>query len=384
MTCKDPAYQEFCGQIYRYVPLCEEMDKKSAPPSLPCSYNPNETGLILQIFELGRLFVKKKMVKFHPQGVCMYPCIKPGDTLHIEPRSVGQIKVGDIAVYRRFNRLFTHRTIDKGIKDGQSYIITRPDIAKFNNDGPSFDKDILGIVTQIERKAEILDTAKKDCPLLKRFFLNIYLQYYHLKQYLGNKVIYIITYLQQFKAYRKFVRFLFINSKKKIEFSLQVPLGSKINSRFFRKMSLEEFLNLQKGKSPAPRWMITLSVNSRPAGFLSFVFKPKNCPFSGWWLSEAKVRIRYRGTDPEERLLRQANNLLNQSGIQTVFVSVFKDLHLERKIFKNMDFKEISTHKDNFVKDRNKETVERVMMKRVIVMADLYKDKALFSRENII
>jgi len=368
MTCKNPAYQEFCGQIYKYAPLCEEMDKKNIPSSLSFSYNPNETGLILQIFELGRLFVGKKMVKFHPQGICMYPCIKPGDTLHIEPRSVDQIKVGDIAVYRRFNRLFTHRTIDKGIRDGQNYIITRPDIAKFSNDGPTFDQDILGIVAHIERKAKILDTAKKDCPLVKRFFLNIYLQYYHLKQSLGNKVIYIISYLQQFKAYRKFAKFLFINSKKKIEFSLQAPLYSKINSRFFRKMSSEEFLNLQRGESPAPRWIITLSVNSNPAGFLSFVFKPKNCPFSGWWLSEAKVGIRYRGTNLEERLLNQADNLLNQLGIQTVFVSVFKDSRLDRKIFKNMGFKEIATYKGIFPKDRNKEPVERVIMKRIIVM----------------
>ena len=366
MTCKNSDYQKFCSQAYKYVPACEEIDKKNIPSSLFSSHNSNETGLVLQIFELGRLFVEKKMVRFYPQGTCMYPCIRPGDTLHIEPRSVDQIKVGDIAVYRRYNRLFAHRTIDKGNNNGLDYIITRPDTTKFGNDGPSFDQDILGIVARIERKRKILDTAKNDYPLVKRFLLNIYLRYYHSRQYLWSKIVYSISHVQQFKAYKKFAKFLFIKSKEKIEFSLQVPSSSKINSRFFRKISPEELLNLAREENPIPKWMITLNINSKPAGFLSFISKPENCPFCGWWLSEARVRIRYRGTNLEKRLFQQADKLLNQLRISEISVGVFKDARLDRIIFKNMGFKEISTYEDNFLRDRNKAAIERIIMKREI------------------
>lgn len=366
MTCKNSDYQEFCSQAYKYVSACEEIDKKNIP-SLFFSNNPHKTGLILQIFELGRLFVEKKMVKFHPQGTCMYPCIRPGDTLHIEPRSVGEVRLGDIAVYRRYDHLFAHRTIAKGNDNGRDYIITRQDTAKFGNDGPSFEQDILGIVARVERKGKTLDITKKDYPLVKRFFFNLYLQYYHLRQYLWIKIIYFISHVQQQQAYRKFARFLFIKSKKKIEFSLQAPISPKANSRFFRELSTKELLESLKSESPISKWTIALNINSKPAGCLSFVFKPGNCPFCGWWLYEAKLRIRYRRTNLEERLLQEAYNLLKQSGIKEVSISVFKDAPLDRKIFKNMGFKEVSTYKDIFLKDKNKEPVERAIMKKKIM-----------------
>jgi len=318
--------------------------------------NAPETGFVVQLFELSKILVQKKMVKFHAQGACMYPCIRPKDNLYIEPKNIEEIKIGDIAVYRRHNRLFSHRTIDEGNNGGSNYIITRPDTAKSGNDGPIFAKDILGIVARIERKKKILGTTKKDYPLVKRVFSDIYIRYYYFRQYLCKEIVYIIGNLQQFKAYRSLARLLFIKSKKKFEFSLQAPISPKANSRFFREFSCEELLDSLKGESPICKWRISLNVNSKPAGSLSFVFKPANCPFPGWWLSETKIRIRYRRTIIEEKLFERADELLRLLGLTKIFISVFKDAYLERRIFKNFGFKEIN---NNF-------SFARVLMERKI------------------
>jgi len=361
VTCQDLDYQDFCSQIYQYAPGCEIVNKNNITS---ISWNNNlESGLVLQMFELGRLFLEKKMVRFYIQGTCMYPCIKPKDVLYLEPSSAGQIQVGDIAVYRRFNRLFAHRTIDKGNLDGQDYIVTRPDTARFGNDGPSFDKDILGIVARIERKGRILGTKPEKYSLTRKLFLNTYIYLGGLGKDYWNQLADLHNYLQQSKFYRALTRFLFINAK--IEFCLQAPISSKPSSKFFRKLSLEDLkVALQQGSVPL-KWTITLKVNSKSAGYLSFFLKPKNCPFCGWWLYEAQLMIRYKGTSIEKKFFGQTDDILKKLGIKEVLLSVFKDQTTER-FFKNMGFKEVCNSKDIFLKDKNKAAVERRIMKKTI------------------
>ena len=210
MTCQNREHQKFCAQAYRHIPCCKDIDKREVTRDLFFLDNPGETGLIIQLFELGRLFAEKKIIKFHSQGICMYPCIIPGDVLRIEPRSANEIRIGDVAVYKRCNRLFAHRTINKGQKNNLNYIITRPDTARYGNDGPSFDKDILGIVSNVERKNRILDTARKDYGLGKQLILSFRFKAYCFRQYLFGKIVYIVTFIQQFKAYKKIAGFLFV------------------------------------------------------------------------------------------------------------------------------------------------------------------------------
>jgi len=331
-------------------------------------------GLVVQIFELGKVFVEKKSVKFRSQGTCMYPCIRPGDILRIEPKIAEQIQIGDIAVYRRSNRLFTHRTIDRGKNNGSHYIITRPDTASCGNEGPIFDQDILGIVSGIERKTKILSPAKKDHTLVKRIFMILCLKWYRFEQYLFEEIISAITSVQQFKVYRKIANLLFSRSSKKTDFSIHVPVSSKMTDRFYRKISPQELVaqSVNTRKHSIPKWTITLNVNSKPAAFLSFVYRPQDCPFSGWWICEAKIRIRYRGTGIEDKLSDKVEGLLRQSGISQIFVSFFKDEHSNRILFENLGFREIRIYEeDNLFKDKNNQFITRVVMQKEIPLATI-------------
>lgn len=300
--------------------------------------SPDAESLILQLFELKEVLLEKKMVKFYAKGICMFPCIRPRDILYIKQKNAEKIKAGDIAVYRGLNQLFAHRTVKKGKDNGRDYIFTRPDTIRYGNEGPIFDKDILGVLSYIERKGQILSTEKKDYNSAAKLFFNICFKGYHFCGRLFRIIISFAVYMQQFKIYRMITNFLFTRLNKKIDFSIQVPLNSKTTNRFYRIISPEEFA---KGKEYISKWTVKMSVNSKPAASLSCIFKPQNCPFSGWWLSEVRVRIRYRGTGVEEQLFQRVDELLKQSGVSEIFVSVSKRAYLEQSMFKRSGFREI-------------------------------------------
>ena len=336
MNCNNPAFLEFCRQTIAYTCCCEDLKGNGFSPFWPLSYIPDDTSLLLQLFELREDLVGKRIVKFYPQGSCMYPCIRPSDKLHIEFKKIEDIKTGDIAVYRRANLLFSHRVIDRGIKESRDYIITRPDTAQYGNDGPSFDKDIVGIISKIERRGRRIGTERREYNLLKRAFLSLSLKWYYFKQYLFKGIVFVIIHLQQLKAYKGIARLLNLGLNKKISFSILCPLNYKVDSRFYRLASEEELR-----ENAVPKWRLGLKVNSKTAATLSFVRKPKDCQFSGCWLSGIKIRLRYRSTGIEEELFSYADKLLKKSGVDEIFAALAKPAYLERVFLKGMGFEEI-------------------------------------------
>ncbi|MFA5117360.1 MAG: hypothetical protein WC695_00745 [Candidatus Omnitrophota bacterium] len=366
MSCHNPEYQAFCAQTYRSIPSCKEIDSNDLSRVLSHDQGSGELRLIHQFFELREVFLQKKMIKFRAQGICMYPCVRPGDILHIEPRKAKQIKIGDIAVFRRSSHLFGHRAIDKGNKNGLEYIITRPDMARSGNDGPHFDQDILGIVSGIERKGKRLETAQKEYNLFGKMALGFLLKYSYLRQHLFFWFIYGVNYIQQFNAYRWLAGFLFPNLNKKAEFSIRVPINIKGAGRLNRQISACELIDLNLGmdKNSLSKWTIALDINSRQAASLSFMFRPAACPFPGWWLCESRIMVRYRGTVIEKELLEQADNLLKLSRINKISVSVIKGEYPGSLFAQRLGFKEMPASKEKGAGAMNKLFASRVIMER--------------------
>jgi signal peptidase I len=367
VVCKNQDYRKICGRFYKFVPCCQEIEKKwsSLFPS-----NISGEICIAEIFELAKVAVENKLVKFRSYGVCMYPTLKPKDILHIEPKTAEEIKVGDIAVFRRLNYLYVHRTIAKGKYGDLSYILTRPDTSKDGNDGPSFNENILGIVSTVERKGRIINLAKEKRAPAKRMFFNFYLKRYHFKKKLFEKIIYVILYIQQIKIYRKIAAFLFSALHKKIYISIRVPLNFKMSSRFHQDISQEDLKLLVSEATEEETlvgWSIIAYMESKFAGIISFIHKPKSCPFSGWWISESKIRIRYRGMGIEERLLKESDAIFNELKVKEVFISFYEKRRLNKIIFRNLGFKETSVHKDKFdCVDRNKIIAPIVMQRQIV------------------
>jgi hypothetical protein len=331
--------------------------------SLPF-FSSHEDGLIMQVFELSRLFLEKGVVSFHSSGFCMYPCIKPNDLLHIEPRSASQIEVGEIVVYRKLRCLFAHRTISKGRKNREDYITTRADRVKFGSDGEIFDRDLLGVVTCIKRKGKEVKIRKAEFSLLNRFSLKAFMFFYRMKMYFWRNLVNLFIYLQQQKLPRILIKSLFVNSK--IEFSLQVPIGRKLNGRLFREASFNELDNYLKGEYGSKKWLLCAKVDSNLIGRWGFVLRPENCPFSGWWLYEAYFKIRYRGTNIEERFIKELDSLLKRLKIKDISVSMFEKMLLKELFFKSFGFKTVSSYKGTILSRESSFETRRAIMKKVI------------------
>jgi GNAT superfamily N-acetyltransferase len=296
-------------------------------------------SLIVSSLELGKILAKKDRIKFRVSGSCMYPTTRPGDTLHIDPRDVAQIAVGDIAIFRRGNSLLGHRTISKGTdKDqGRTYIITRPDRTGQGDDGPVYDQDVLGVVTHIERKGKLV-SPRLPRYLLSRLYFASLLKLWEYREATLTKAMEWFGRIQRSKAYRRVAQLLFTAVSPSVSFSLRIPINSWQTHDLYKKVSPSE----AEGLSSQDFFTLDLfaSERHRPAATMSFLFRPPECPFAGWWVKDVQVRVRYRGVGLEEQLLRKAEEVLNRWGVKEIWVNSPREVLGTGTIFDDLRFRE--------------------------------------------
>jgi len=303
-------------------------------------------SLIIQLFDLGKLFVDKEIVTFTALGTCMYPCICQGDIIYMQSKNVEKIQVGEVTVYRRNNRLFSHRAIAKGTDEKRAYVITRPDTARYGDDGPTFNEDILGVVARVERGGKIANPVKRDYGLIEKIWFGFCLKYFYFKQLLLQKTVFLAAFLQQFKLYRPAAGIFFQNLKKDMTFIFSVPAHSKVTDKFYRKVSEEELRGLISGSTDGlmSKWTIALKINSKETASMTFLLRDKSREFCGWWLVGAEIRIRHRGTFIEKALLDKVGGLLRQAGISDIFAGVLRKSDPERMFLNGLGFKPVHAH----------------------------------------
>ena len=368
MSCRDSEYKKFCAQIIGVVPFCQEvkLHKSQRMPSL--WRIPDDGSLFFQLFDLNKIIIENNMIRFSSSGTSMYPCIKQGDTLYIEPKKAEQIKIGDIAAYSQSGVINAHRTIDKGKENGRDYIITRGDRRAPRVDTKIIDNDIMGIVSRIERKGRFLSTQEKRYNSIQNIFFEICIKSGIAKKYLFNNIVCFINYLQQVRIYKRIAKKLFSKLNKRIDFSMQVPLHDKINDIFYKVISSKEFIseNLCFKGGIIPKFTVALNIDSKPVAFLSFIFRPKTCQFNGLWISGIKIPTVYRGLGLEEKLFCLIEDALKQLSISQILVSIPKNAYMEKKYFKNLGFEKASIYKDDhFLQNNNSPIVREIMQKKV-------------------
>jgi len=300
-------------------------------------------SLIIQLFDLGKLFVDKKMVTFNAQGTCMYPCIRQGDTLYLQPKNSEQMQIGEIAVYRRNNRLYSHRVIAKGADGDRGFVITRPDTSEYGDDGPVYNADILGVVAQVGRNGNTFSVLKRDYDLTEKIWAGFRLKYFHFNQRLLQKFSFFVAFLQQFKLYRLLTGVFLRNANKDMVFVFSVPLRCNMADKLYQKVSEEELCRLISGNNDnlTLKWEAALRINSKDAAAMVFRLRLKSGKFYGWWLTGAKIRIKYRGSIVEKALLDKVDSLLKRSGISRIFASVFGRSKLGQLFLRNLGFKPV-------------------------------------------
>ena len=88
-------------------------------------------------------------VHFRPSGRSMYPSIREGELITVEPVEVSDVKLGDIVLYRSERGPIAHRVVEIASRDALVFRL-RGD-ASLSCDQPVAGRQILGRVTAVER-----------------------------------------------------------------------------------------------------------------------------------------------------------------------------------------------------------------------------------------
>src|ERR1700756_4442718 len=91
-------------------------------------------------------------VRLAARGHSMLPTLWPGDLLTIEPTCLGQVCPADVILYRRCERFFIHRVLQKSSSTGSDRptLVTRGD-SMSGLDAPVVPEELLGKVVSVER-----------------------------------------------------------------------------------------------------------------------------------------------------------------------------------------------------------------------------------------
>lgn len=99
------------------------------------------------------------LVKFNATGNSMWPTIANGETILVAPIAEGDIKPGDILLYKHAGRPIAHRVVAiKKTSTGEQAFILRGDAAA-QDDEPIFGHQITGKVVGVERKGKVCTPA---------------------------------------------------------------------------------------------------------------------------------------------------------------------------------------------------------------------------------
>jgi signal peptidase I len=118
------------------------------------------------------LLAEGKTIRIKAQGYSMYPAIKPGSLILIEPlRQKGKPVPGEIVAIKREKGLVVHRVMKRVIKNGITYYLTRGD-SNAKKDNPVTIDKIVGRIVKSEPTGENQEPADIRINTKPNYFYN--------------------------------------------------------------------------------------------------------------------------------------------------------------------------------------------------------------------
>lgn len=113
----------------------------------------DSTVLAAEVLKLGHC------VRIPTVGTSMYPHIRYGEVIHIQPARLSGLAIGDVAVYVAGRRMVAHRVVSKGKDEHGPFVVTKGDSFPAS-DAPVRPEQVLGKVVAVEkgRRRLALDT----------------------------------------------------------------------------------------------------------------------------------------------------------------------------------------------------------------------------------
>jgi len=126
----------------------------------------NASKLLLDL--TTELLSRGTTVRFRPSGRSMYPSIREGELITVEPVVASDVKLGDIVLYRSERGLIAHRVV--GTSPTQSSVLSPHNFflqgdASLSSDQPVEAHQILGRVVGVQRDGRSLALASRGAKL---------------------------------------------------------------------------------------------------------------------------------------------------------------------------------------------------------------------------
>ena len=266
-------------------------------------------SLVRASLDIGRVLAERDGVTFTAQGTCMYPTVRPRDVLTIKPRLVADIVVGDIAVCRAPDYLFSHRVINKGEYEGRAYIITQPDRSRHGSDKPTFEENLLGIVVAIKRNGKPVPLVPTHYSRFIRYCFKKRLVLIEAKECLKLRLSVSLAQTDAGIFYGIIIRTWFMLARPRLTYIVKVPLNATLGDTVFRQLEPDVFNpEMVWNDRKIGRWTIAAHLNfeHEPGAWVTFVRDETDT----WRVADSHVRLRYRGAGLEEALWQKAEKIL--------------------------------------------------------------------------
>lgn len=316
LPCGDASFQRLCLGYSDRLPCCEAVIPRKNIYRDPAKILAAKVSCA-DVFGLKEELLSSGLFKFKVTSWCMYPVLKKGDVLDIIPARIDEMEIGDIPVYRSRGKLYAHRIVDKQLREGKRYVLTRPDsIGDISDNKKSewiLEEDILGRIETVRREEKVFSPEKKSATAREKFFYKKIKAFLNLKVSLKKALGALLVKLQSLWLYQALGERLTTAIKPFFSFKIGIPFSNQLLNRVYNYIPLKEsekiiFSRLKKTSF----FYLILRCYNISLGYLAILNRPENCPYQGFWIGEVYIRLRYRGLGLDSILLSKAKKFLKK------------------------------------------------------------------------
>lgn len=254
--------------------------------------------------EISDLLLASQKFRFRIRGYSMYPTLKTGDLVVVQPLSGEDLQVGDVVVLENRHELMCHRLVDLFEKNGEKWVRTKGDTMK-KGDVPVPLSRIVGKVISVERGGRSWSPLPAPLSLSLKDSVTLLL-----KQRLADRIKRVLRplflFLLSFSLFRLFYR---TGRRFPIIFRIGIPSSQTVTPRFWRYVPSSSLFKEDMTDRYVFRFLA--KVNEEVVGSLE-IKAGKDAVHGEWFISHLLVRIPYRGCRIASSLLKLAFQTLHR------------------------------------------------------------------------